>query len=110
MLKSRTNPITEAVNYLYNIDFADIAELFDDVAVGDMLPSKFLPILGGVTGDHWSMAAPAPYTLAGSRVVYKGVPVATHPCCTWFEQIVVVALAPECTALHGNLVFHFRRC
>ena len=109
MLKPRNRPATEAVNNLYNIDFGDIAAMFDTVAVGDQLPDAFLPILGGVSGDKWSSESNSEFTLWGSRVLYMGPPTNTHPSCSWFKQIVVVKLDPACTALQGNLVFHLHR-
>ena len=111
MLQLRDSiPVTEAVNYLYNIDFADIETMFANLQVGATLPADFLPILGGVTGDHWVADIPAPFTLLNSQIEYKGPNDSLYRSCSWFTDIVVVRLAPVCQALHGALVFHLHRC
>ena len=111
MLQLRDSmPVTEAVNYLYNIDFAEIANMFAQVKVGDTLPAEFLPVLGGVTGDKWVADVPGPFTLLNSQIEYIGPNDPLYRSCSWFTDIVVVRLAPECQALQGALVFHLHRC
>ena len=102
--------IQPAVNYLYNIDFADIKHMFSDVVIGDSLPASFLPILGGQLGDHWVADVSAPYSLFNSKLVYIGPNTSSlTTTCSWFKDVAIVELSSDCQALTGYLVFHFHR-
>ena len=69
--------IEPAENYLYNLDFADVAEYILPLQVGDALPAEFLTFLGSLKGDVWVRSGTADYSLDGATVtcVDRGYPV-----------------------------------
>jgi len=104
-------PQEDAVNYLYNIDFASSKEVLESIGTE---PNEDLQILlSGVGGHPWVLEGVSEYSLEGAKRIAKG-DVATLRadglrCCDWFEEVYVFALSESCTALKGNIVFHLGR-
>lgn len=106
--KDGIRPLQEdAANYLYNIDFTDIENMFAGLQVGDTLPNTLLPILGGVTGDQWCYSGVGQYSLDGAKVSYIGDNSDELRSCSWFQKVVMVELTDACRLLKGTLCFHF---
>lgn len=99
----------DAVNYLYNIDFADNAALLNEQAEGCPPSDELVTLLRSATGHLWERHGQHPYSLGGSTVIYNGENSSRLRSCDWFDRVVIVALGDDCTALHGNLVFHLHR-
>lgn len=104
-------PQEEAVNYLYNIDFASSRELLD--SIGKEPNEDLRMLLAGINGHPWVLEGVAEYSLDGAVLVAKGSVEALREnglrCCDWFEEVYVYALSDSCTALKGNIVFHLGR-
>lgn len=104
-------PQEEAVNYLYNIDFASSRELLE--SIGETPNDDLRILLAAINGHPWILEGVAEYSLDGAALIAKG-DVATLRsqglrCCDWFEEVYVFALSESCTALKGNIVFHLGR-
>lgn len=104
-------PQEEAVNYLYNIDFASSRELLE--SIGSEPNEDLRILLSGINGHSWVLEGAAEYSLDGAVLIAKGPvePLRENGlrCCDWFEEVYVYALSQSCTALKGNIVFHLGR-
>lgn len=104
-------PQEDAVNYLYNIDFASSREFLE--SVGEFPNEDLRILLAGISGHPWVLEGVAEYSLDGARLIAKGDVASLRGdglrCCDWFEEVYVYALSDSCTALHGNIVFHLGR-
>ena len=106
MLKTR-NTIEDAVNYLYNIDFTAAKDMIVELKAGDVLPPIFASILKGIHGDLWKVTSASEYSIFDAKVIYNGKNSLDYRTCGWFPNILVVDISSGCSAIQGNLVFHY---
>ena len=96
-------------NYLYNVDFTDVADYILPLKPGDVIPPEFTMFLGSISGDVWSLTGTSEYSLDGAQIIYNGENSPEFRTCNWFKHVLIIQLSDKCRLLEGILAFHLYR-